>query len=70
MGRERQRSDQCTPVTAGRFKKSGDTCTWVASDRGPDQCRPPTGRWTKSDKRCVWRASDGGPDQCNPRRPR
>jgi hypothetical protein len=32
-------SDECRP-DKGRWKVSGDNCTWDASDTGPDQCNP------------------------------
>ncbi len=31
--------DQCRP-DKGRWKVSGDNCTWDAADTGPDQCNP------------------------------
>jgi hypothetical protein len=51
----------------GRWKIADDgSCTFDASDDGPDQCVPP-GRW-KDDGNggCYFDATDSGPDQCVP----
>jgi len=62
--------NQCAPILEGRFRKSENSCSWVASDRGADQCRPASGRFKREGQngsQCVWNGTDTGPDQCNPR---
>ena len=62
--------NQCTPITAGRFKKgANDACTWDSNDTGADQCKQTHGLWKKGNgDDCTWDANDSGPNQCNPRR--
>lgn len=52
---------------AGRYKKSGSTCTWDEQDSGPNQCAPLLeGRFKKNGDACTWASNERGADQCRP----
>lgn len=54
-------------LEAGRYKKSGTTCTWDEKDTGPNQCTPLVeGRFKKDGNTCAWVSNDRGADQCRP----
>jgi hypothetical protein len=50
----------------GRWKVGDDgSCTFDASDDGPDQCDPTPGRWKDDGSGgCYFDENDSGPDQC------